>query len=541
MHIDSIYNKPKIMDFIKAMLDTRYKNYDFEYGYEYNLIQKHIPTKTENGALSLSTTGNACVNLFFKLTRDSVENPEFYQWIDDAWKEDPLATMRILFQGRDCRGGKGDRAPFIKAMTHIYHKYPNWFYANYSLIPEYGRYLDWFEIMVEIGSPISCIMISIAKQLVEDCKNMYDGKSVSLLAKWIPSEGKHWDKELKFTKALCREVFGTHKVTPFHRQRLRKEFLTPLRAYIDLLETKMCQNEWDTIEFSKVPGVAMHRYKNAFKSHAPIAFEQWIQDVENGKSKVNASTVYPHTLVASMLKHANDYSITEEIRTLFKVADAQWNVLVQEVLQKGTLGNSLVVCDVSGSMAGIPLEVAIALGLLISTVAPPPFQNALITFSESPTFFDIPSFCKDLYSKVRAISGMPWGGNTNFQKVFDTILKRALEHKLPKNKMPERLYVLSDMQFDEAFRDSNVTNFEMVRAKYASAGYDMPEIIFWNLRSDTTKDFPVKFDERGVSLVSGFSPSILKYFMDGTELTPLSILQTILQDTRYAPIQPPLY
>lgn len=491
-------------------------------------------TTTQKGALSYESTGDACVNLFFKLTRDVSENPDFLHWIDDAWNQDPLATMRILFHGRDCRGGKGDRAPFVKAMAHVYLMYPEWFDVNFRFIPEYGRYLDLIEIMVEVGVCIPSVVTHMAHQLRVDQKEMYDGRSVSLLAKWLPSEGKHWDRELNITKHLCKALFHTNVVTPAHRMALRKEFLVPLRKHIDIVESKMCAGEWEDISFSRVPSVAMHRLKETLRSHDTERFDAWLEAVKEGKSTIQAKMLYPHQIVAPLLDTCCDYD-----RALGPLVEAQWNVLVEETRKLGALENSLVVCDVSGSMQGQPMHVAIGLGLLISTLADPPFRDALITFHEDPEFFVIPHQATTLRDRVHAIANMKWGGTTNFQKVFDVILQRAIQHNLAPADMPRRLYVLSDMQFDKAFRDANDTTFHFIRYKYALAGYTMPEIVFWNLRSNDTHDFPVSHNERGVALVSGFSPSILKQILSGCDMTPSAIVQTVIDDKRYALIQSP--
>lgn len=503
------------------------------------MLQFEIPslTRTQNNAPSHASTGNALVNLYFKLTRDVVENPLFFKWIDEAWEEDPLATMRLLFNARDCRGGKGDRDSFLKAMVYIYEKHPEWFYANCSHIPEYGRYLDWIELMRDIGEPLPILVYDIAAQLIRDQERMINGKPVSLLAKWIPSEGKFWDKEVGLTKPLCRALFQVEHVTSYYRKRLRQEYLTPLRAYINIVESKMCGDDWENIDFSKVPGVAMHRLKKAFKKHTPEKFQQWLDEVQAGKNKVNAKTVYPHTLVADFMNKHMDESEA-------RVAESQWNVILEDVKRKGSIDSSLVVCDVSGSMAGTPMEVAIALGILISSLAKPPFQNALITFSEQPEFFVLPPYEHRLQEKVKAVRNMKWGYNTNFQKVFDVILERATKFGLTAEDMPKRLYVLSDMQFDMAFMsgyhpNNYKTTFDAVKTKYAQHGYAMPEIVFWNLRSDDTVDFPVKHNEQGVALLSGFSPSILKNILNGGDLSPMGIVRNVINDERYQRIQPP--
>ena len=152
------------------------------------------------------------------------------------------------------------------------------------------------------------------------------------------------------------------------------------------------------------------------------------------------------------------------------------------------------------------MDVSIALGLLIATVAKPPFQNALITFHENPSFFDIPSHAHRLKDKVDAIQKMPWGGSTNLTKVFVTILERAKRYSLKPDDMPSRVYILSDMQFDMATQQNSksskhlsLTTMEYIRRLYQDSGYSMPEIVFWNLRSNDTHDYPVQHNEHCVS------------------------------------------
>ena len=34
-----------------------------------------------------------------------------------------LDTIKLLFHSRDCRGGKGDRDPFLDGIEYIYYNY----------------------------------------------------------------------------------------------------------------------------------------------------------------------------------------------------------------------------------------------------------------------------------------------------------------------------------------------------------------------------------------------------------------------------------
>ena len=103
----------------------------------------------------------------------------------------------------------------------------------------------------------------------------------------------------------------------------------------------------------------------------------------------------------------------------------------------------------------------------------------------------------------------------------------------PQEDMPKMLLILSDMQFDECakFDDSAM---EMIKRQFTSAGYEVPLIVFWNLNSHD--NVPVKHNAKGVALVSGFSPSIVKAVLAANmeDFTPEAImLKTVMQD-KYA-------
>jgi hypothetical protein len=89
------------------------------------------------------------------------------------------------------------------------------------------------------------------------------------------------------------------------------------------------------------------------------------------------------------------------------------------------------------------------------------------------------------------------------------------------------------MQFNRCTRFDD-SAMQMIRRKYEEAGYEVPQIVFWNLNA--ADNVPVKFDEKGVALVSGFSPSIMKSVlaadMDG--FTPEGIMKKAVMSDRYA-------
>ena len=486
--------------------------------------------RTNNGALSLSDTGNARVNLFFKLNRDSHATLNFFQLIDNAWDEDILDTIKIIFNARDARGGKGDRKTFLFAMDHLFtHNYNIWMQLI-KYVPEYGRYLDWVEManmILEFGDidKIDPIIIQIVDQLNNDHENMLNGRSVSLLAKWLPSEKKKWNR-LSINKYICKRLFNIHEVYHWHYATLRKKYLTPLRTYIDIVEKYMCSNTWSEIDFSKVPSIAMHRLKKAFLKNSPLEFNSWKESLLRGETKVNFSQLEPHLLVM----HYNNRYLADEI------IEAQWKSIVEKTAGYGALNDCLVICDISGSMTGTPMDVAIALGILIASITEEPFRNSLITFSTKPVYHIIPNNCKTLLDKVKNVSKMHWEMTTDLNAVFKLILDRALAYELRENQMPKKLIILSDMQFDRA-TNPNKTNFEQIEASYREAGYRRPDIIFWNLSGSEINEFPVRYNQNGVALISGYRVDILKSIINGKEITPYNIMRETIDSSRYEKIK----
>ncbi|CAN1294562.1 Uncharacterized protein L728 [Linum perenne] len=180
--------------------------------------------------------------------------------------------------------------------------------------------------------------------------------------------------------------------------------------------------------------------------------------------------------------------------------------------KKGKLSNCIAVCDVSGSMSGIPMEVCVALGLLVSELSEEPWKGKVITFSENPEMHLVEG--SSLKEKTEFIRRMNWGGSTNFYKVFDKILETAVANNLNEDQLIKRVFVFSDMEFHQASKTKWETDYKAIQRKFGEKGYKkVPEIVFWNLRD--SRATPVTGTENGVAMVSGFSKNLLTMFMDG--------------------------
>ncbi|PRQ50693.1 hypothetical protein RchiOBHm_Chr2g0136111 [Rosa chinensis] len=358
---------------------------------------------------------------------------------------------------------------------------------------------------------VSDLFSECLKSDVENLKaNQY--KKISLAAKWCPSIDSSFDKATLLCESIARNVFPRESYPEYQgieeahyvyrvRDRLRKEILVPLRKVLELPEVYIGANDWNSIPYNRVASLAMKLYKEKFFKHDEERFKKYLENVQAGKSKIAAGALLPHEIIASLRDSDGG-----------QVAELQWQRMVEDMLKLGKMKNCLAVCDVSGSMYGEPMEVCVALGLLVSELCDEPWKGKVITFSQNPQLHLIRG--ESLESKTNFIRFMEWGMNTDFQKVFDLLLQVAVNGKLKPENMIKRIFVFSDMEFDRASSNRWETDYEVIQRKYRENGYGdaVPQIVFWNLRD--SRSTPVPGTQPGVALLSGFSKNLLKLFLD---------------------------
>jgi len=469
-----------------------------------SMLAEH-ETATENGMKTYTTTENALTDFFFACgaLRNQPE-ARVHELFSAALKEDPVIATRILFYSRDVRGGQGERRLFRVCLNHL--KTSNnvhvikFIQENLHVIPHYGR---WDDVLCLLGhtNELDQLIGNFIKQ------SLYYGDA--LCAKWMPRE-KSSKKDLAIKLRSLMHLSA-------------KDYRKLLSKNTQVVENQMCAKEWASINFSTVPSQAFLRYRKAFRRHQEDRFEKFNQDVAKGEAKVNAGTLHPHQVVEQIM---NNHSVNVlEMNNL-------WNNLKEFYT---TSEKILPIVDVSGSMdQGTPkaMHVSIALGLYIAERNNGSFKNFFITFDDYPQFMLANQDC--IVDKVRFTERTPWGGSTNLEKTFEVILNKAKSDDLAPKDMPSKIIIFSDMEFNQAVsggwshEEYNYSALEMIHEQYQANGYEMPKIIFWNLASRQSNN-PVRFDQEGTALVSGFSPSIMTSILGGKEFTPYSIMMDTLE------------
>lgn len=478
---------------------------------------------TENGAVGYRTTGKEILDFNFKVASyRSRSEEEIIRDFEKVWLDNKVLAMQFLFFIRDREEGLGERRLFRIIIKHLATVESEMVKKVVPVIAEYGRWDDLLELF---DTPLEeyTIMEVLGKQILEDSKKYEQGESISLLAKWLPSINASSKVQKERAKKIIK--YGELKEKEY------RELLSNLRKHIDVTERKMCANEWDKIKYENVPSKANLNYSNAFLRHDEERRREFLEAVQKGEKKVNAGMLYPHDIVHKYTNgsYYGTMNIDETLEELWKALP------VKEI------ENTLVVADGSGSMTSsvgntniTALDVANALAIYFAEHNKGEFKDKYITFSENPQYVDF-NGCTSLRDKIRKALSYSEVENTNIEKVFKLILETGKEYKLAQKDMPKNILIISDMEFDYAVDgDLSLRLFDSISQQYAIAGYKLPRLIFWNVNS-RTGTIPVKENELGVALVSGFSTNIAEMVMS-SELDPLKVLLEKLSTERYKKI-----
>lgn len=453
--------------------------------------------RTKNGMRARRGSSNSCVDLFYKIAAS--RGRDITGDFAAALAVNPELAVRIALWARDVRGGAGERQIFRDILLNLEKNSPELASKIMHKIPELGR---WDDLLVFNREDLK----GQAFSMIHDALAAGNG----LCAKWMPRKG-----------ALAAELRRFLGWTPkFYRKRLVE--LT------QVVETKMCANQWDDIEFSHVPSLAHARYKKAFNRHT-TEYGKYVASLVKGVKgvKVNAGAIFPHDVLKGRI---GGYSAVIWDKTELDLIQAQWEALPNYVGDSSVLA----LVDVSGSMtckAGSSntscLEVAVSLGLYVADKNRGDFKDTFLTFSGSP---DLVRLKGNINQKIQQMTSSNWGMNTDLNLAFEKILEVAKKGRVAQEDMPDTLLILSDMQFDACVEHDD-TAFKMIRRKYEEAGYNLPRVVFWNLNAHD--NVPVKFNKKGTALVSGFSPAILKSLLGGNldKFTPENVmLETVMVD-----------
>ncbi len=516
--------------------------------------------------------------LFGALNRDLSEE-KLYTLLDNAMGTATVEDLLVLaFHVRDILEGKGERELFYKMFLHMLHfsKDKQVELGLVELIPDYGAWFD-LQRLVKDGPDatadkdlIERVLTVYSEQINAECRGTC---KQSLVAKWAPREGK---SDSWLAKLLARKMFG--KTFPSNTECYKKyrQLISNLNTTLDTVERKMChdskgEHHFADISPGKVPSRCLKTKRKAFfdedkkgairhpedqdRVKCRENFQAHMTRAVKGEAKVNGKTLMPHEFIVELERAIH---MSEDSHMTLQ---AQWNDLRDSVLAKGTLGKTVVMCDFSGSMTGgghgsvQPIHVSKGLGLLCAECTSPAFRDRILTFDSTPTWHNVSRYTT-LKDRIYSFRNVSQGMSTNFQAAMDLVLRRLLEARVPVGEEPDIILVITDMGWDQANNRNNSwghqsstqtgfeTHIDRIKCDFKTAGgWKVPTIVIWNV-SGKFQEYHHKSDTEGVCVISGWSPAILKYIMNGEDIvekmktmTPYKMMRQVLDDPRYDPVR----
>ena len=477
---------------------------------------------TANGAITNSTSHNYNVDLFFlagACRNDSIEN--IGNVLTKSYAQDRLKTLKIIFWAGDISQGAGERRFFKTALSWLSKNHPEDIQNNLDLIPEFSRWDVIFDLALDNQVLFSYILATLTPS----------GKNFGLLCKWLPRKNYATDRKKTINGNSTTVTRTKRSLHGGIAGKIMKAMNLSPKAYRKMLvegsktvEQKMCAKKWNEIEYEKVPSVAMHKYTKAWYRNDQTRFERYLESVQKGESKMNAGAIFPHDIVKDAVRS------TWCPRELTQAEIVQWNSLPNWL--DGKPNSIIPVCDVSGSMTcnnGIPMAMSVGLGLYISERNVGPFKDAFITFSDHP---QMQVLYGDVNQRIKQLINADWGGSTNLVGVFQVILQKAIDTRLAPELMPKTVLVISDMEFNSCGR---ITNYETIKQAYQVAGYECPQVVFWNVNG-RAGNVPVTMNDKGVALISGASPSIIRSVLTDN-ISPEKVMNATIEIERYSVVK----
>lgn len=263
------------------------------------------------------------VKIFFANRNNNDNDNINNEIILNAWNENPILFLKLLYFMRDPRSGRGEKQISYLMMCFLKNNFPKTYKLNIENISlNYGCIKDLL-IMSKYNITDKSVnenfeLNVLASMLKEDIDRLFPTLSV----KWAPREKSEYKEQAII---LSKILFPDTKNS---LERYRKEIINVLNKKIDIVETKMCENKWSEIEYSQIPYLALQKYYSSFLIHDPIRFNKFMENkkrykilnknIKKYKQLLNNKDNYCETDIINLLDNYNVKLDSEEIQKSFE-------------------------------------------------------------------------------------------------------------------------------------------------------------------------------------------------------------------------------
>lgn len=486
-----------------------------------NIRNELNQTYTQNYDLAYKSTLN--YNLDFFALASSLRNEEYKDYpklkelLDRAYTEDKILAIKNIFFLRDVRNGNKERDLGRFALTYVANNDPKVFKKIIPYIAEIGRWDDLVQILCATQQEKA--KKDIAKVLYKQLQKDVKSKTPTLLAKWLPTVDAG-----KKANAQAKIIVKQMNIDKYVYHRMVKD----IRKKLNLLETKIVEENFEKIDYSKVASQAMLKNKSLFLNKDSDHFKEYLKDLKNNKITAKTQTITPPQLVKQALRQPIiqnfrlNESLTKEEKNFINL---NWRDLKRDYTDK----NIIVVRDGSASMWGNPIIAASALAIYSSECLKGQFKDSFITFSSRPELVEFPKNAKTLTDKIQFLQSFDDWSTTDIEKVYNTILKASIG--IPKGEQIDTIVIVSDMQFNYVESSEKESTYENAKRKFEEQNVKFPHIVFWNVDCKTIST-PASNNDN-VSLVSGFSTELFEEIIKNDVKSPEERMLNVLSRYDY--------
>lgn len=458
--------------------------------------------------IGYATNSNANLDLFCQLVRDINKN-DLITFLNRSWNLNQLKTIAIIFNCRDRLNGKKEKNISNFCLLWLKLNHSQIYKKNLlTYIDKYGCWND-LNFIIDKTKHHNYEYKVFAEQLKKDKISLDYDENISLCAKWVISANN--TDSIKIARYLFDDI------TNF-QEKYRKEYITPLRKKLNIIETKLCKKDWEYIDYSKIPAKALNVYKKSFIRNDYDKYYSFLNEIKNYKN-YKITGLLPHEIIKKY--------IDSDLNDIDETLELQWQTFINFYKDK-IIDSIIPIIDVSGSMFTFnklsiikPIYVSIAIGLLLAEINSDFLHNKIMTFSEFPIFINIEG--DTLKDKIKCILQSNFGLNTNFLKVADLIISTSLTNPSFNYK---KIICITDMQFDK--NNISTDTHSLFINKFINSNSIIPELIYWNV-SGSYSNFPINNDYTNISIISGFSEQLLSIILDCDKLTPEILMNKVLE------------
>ncbi|MGG7177631.1 DUF2828 family protein [Clostridium paraputrificum] len=494
--------------------------------YEDLEIEEYI---SEEKASALLTFYGRC-----QLLRDE-KKEETIKIFNNAFNEDPIKAMKILFYIRDKYNGLGERSTFKIIINYLGRTNNKYLRENIDLIPVYGR---WDDLYALFNTKLEDEVIRLFKEQIQ--KDLNSDKP-STLCKWLKSENA--------TSETTRQLAKRTRILLNLSSKEYRHLLTKLRSKAETIETYISRGRWGDIQYGNLSAANLKKYHKTFMRHDKDRYSAFLnlniakkrnEDLHLNSTKI-VDKYFPYNILERIVNNKIDYTSTDYKEIWSKLPDYLEDQEGDTLACIGLMGETMKKIKKSPAFYA---SVSTALYLLENNKGR--YKDYIVTMKPTPNFKRVKG--TDIFSRIEEIITYSLNEEVNVESALDLILFAAIKHNISSSDIPKRLFFITDGKCNISLLSIkgdkqtpyfiNAEEYENIKEKWSLAGYTIPALTFWII-DGVRENSNVIMDNNSFIIASGYSHNVFISILKDEYTSTEDLMNIMFNDNRYSNIKIP--